>query len=87
MAKENSDFWEKEFEGINMDGINPESKLSPTRRKVIQQRCKALRGLKKYAGISVLGRMDIKADIVEFSRRLGATEEEIELDILPSLGL
>lgn len=88
MSEQTRDFWEKELGGINIDGFSDQMrKLSPTDRKVIHKRCEALRGRERYVGVFVSGHVDIKADIIEFSRRLGATEEEIELDILPSLGL
>lgn len=87
MSEETRDFWENEFAGINMDGIGPVSKLSQTDRKVIREMYEALRGREKYVGICVLGHINIKKYIIEFSSRLGATEREIELDILPSLGL
>lgn len=75
MSKEARDFWNKELEGVNMEGFGHRRNLSPTDIKVIRERCKFLGGRKR------------KASIIEFSRRLGATEEEIELDILPSLNL
>ena len=89
MFEETRDFWEKELEGINMDGFDttPKSKLCPTDIKNIRQRYEALSGREREEGISVSGHIQIKADITEFSRSLGATEEEIEQDILPSLGL
>lgn len=86
--KENFDFWNRELDGINTDGFDDHMRrLSSTDRRVIRQRYESLRGRERYVGIYVSGHIDIRENIIKLSRHLGATEEEIALDILPSLNL
>lgn len=66
MLEENRDFWETQLQSINMDGFGIMQRLSPIDRKVIYERCEALRGRERYIGIFVSGHIDIKAESQNF---------------------
>lgn len=63
-----------------------ERRLSATDRRVINQRFQSLQTRERYSIALGLGKINIKADVEDFARRLGATNDEIEFDVLPSLG-
>ena len=59
--------------------LDYERRLSPVDRRVISRRHQSLQVLG-------LGNKKIRDDIKDFSIRLGATDEEVRFDVLPSLG-
>ena len=83
----NPEFWEDARSSVDFTPLGIVRKLSPEDREVVEMRYDALRSGSVLLGQAPPSVTVLRADVMEFASRLGATGEEVVVDFLIPWGL